>query len=90
MLKSIAISAVAAGALGLAALGIGSGVANAAPSPVVGSAVGWAEHPGWGYGPGPWVPPPPPPAYGAGWGYGGYGPPPICATGPFRLVQVCS
>lgn len=87
MVKSIVIGAAAAGALGLAALGVGSGVANAAPGPsVVGSS--WAEHPGWGWGPRHWGPPPPPPPYygGVGWGYG---PPQVCATGPLHLVQTC-
>ena len=57
-LKSIAAGAVIAGSLGLAAFGLGSGTASAAPSP---AAVGtsWAQ---WGHG-GPggpeWGPPPP-------------------------------
>jgi hypothetical protein len=86
-LKSIAVAAAVAGSLGLAALGIGSGVANAAPSPT-----GWAQDRGWGHGrdwgrgPG-WGPayyaPPPPPVYG-------YGYPPPCVTGPLGLVHVCA
>ena len=83
MVKSIFISAATVGALGVAALGVGSGVANAAP--VTGS--GWAEHPGWGWGPRHhWGPPPPPPPY---YGGVGWGPPQICATGPLHLVQTC-
>ena len=100
-LKTIAAGTVIAGSLGLAALGVGSGVANAAPSPVVNGA-GWAQDRGWGHGPGgPWRPggwdggrgwggpgwaPPPPPDYG--YGYGGYGGPP-CVTGPLGLLHFC-
>ncbi|WP_149369898.1 hypothetical protein [Mycolicibacterium sp. P9-64] len=98
-LKSIAAGIVIAGSLGLAALGIGSGVANAAPSPVLSSA-GWAQDRGWGHGPGgPWRPggwerggwrgpgwAPPPPDYGYGYGYGG----PPCVTGPLGLLHICS
>jgi hypothetical protein len=67
--SKIAAGTAIAGSLGLAALGIGAGVANAAPSPV-GSGIEWAQSPGWGHG------------GGGGWnggggrwngGYGGYG-----------------
>jgi hypothetical protein len=82
--KTIAAGAAIAGSLGFAALGIGTGVANAAPSPV-GSGTELAQDGGWGHG-GPgwngdgrggrgwngggqqWGPPPPP-----NYGYGGYG-----------------
>ena len=43
--KIVAGTAIA-GSLGLAVLGIGTGVANAAPSPV-GSGIQWAQSPGW-------------------------------------------
>ena len=102
-LKTIAAGTAIAGSLGLAALGIGSGVANAAPSPVVNGA-GWAQDRGWDHGPGgPWRPggwdggggwggpgwAPPPPDYGYGYGdYGGYGGPP-CVTGPLGLLHFC-
>jgi hypothetical protein len=85
-LKTIAAGAAIAGSLGFAALGIGTGVANAAPSPV-GSGTQWAQDRGWGHGGpgwdngpgrgggwnggGPRWAPPPPPNYGYG-GYGGY------------------
>jgi hypothetical protein len=49
--KTIAAGATIAGSLGLAALGLGSGLANAAPSPVA-SQVGWSQWGGGGYGPG--------------------------------------
>ena len=91
-LKKIAAGTVIAGSLGLAALGIGSGVANAAPSPVVNGA-GWAQDRGWGHGPRPggwdrggwrgpgWAPP----DYGYGYGYGG----PPCVSGPLGLLHFC-
>ncbi|MDT5324388.1 MAG: hypothetical protein QOF25_1540 [Mycobacterium sp.] len=102
-LKTIAAGTAIAGSLGLAALGIGSGVANAAPSPVVNGS-GWAQDRGWDHGPGgPWRPggwdgggdrgwggpgwAPPPPDYGYG-GYGGYGGPP-CVSGPLGFLQFC-
>jgi hypothetical protein len=102
-LKKIAAGTAIAGSLGLAALGVGSGVANAAPSPVL-SGAGFAQDRGWGHGPGPggpWQP--------GGWdggrgyggydggyggyggydgGYGGYGGPP-CVTGPLGLLHFC-
>jgi hypothetical protein len=57
-LKTFAAGAAIAGSLGFAALGIGTGVANAAPSPV-GSGTEWALDPGWGHG-------------GPGWNGGGH------------------
>lgn len=95
-LKKIAAGTVIAGSLGLAAIGIGSGVANAAPSPVVNGA-GWAQDRGWGHGPGgPWRPGGwdrggwrgpgwAPPDYGYGYGYGG----PPCVSGPLGLLHFC-
>lgn len=80
----------AAGALGLAALGSGAGVAMAAPP---GAGVPFMEHPGNGHGHDRWddwnrpywgpppPPPPPPPIY--------YGRPSVCGTGPLGYVQVC-
>jgi hypothetical protein len=95
VLKSIAAGAAIAASLGLAGLGVGSGVANAAP-PSVTSGSGLAEYGGWGYGHGGgW--------HGGGWrggprydrggyGYGGYGggygaP---CVSGPLGLLHVCA
>jgi hypothetical protein len=83
--KTIAAGIAIAGSLGLAALGVGSGVANASPSPVL-NGPGWAQDRGWGHGGGPWGggggggwdrrggdgPRWAPPDYGYG-GYGGYG-----------------
>ncbi|MDT5153360.1 MAG: hypothetical protein QOI01_5093 [Mycobacterium sp.] len=94
-LKTIAGGIAVAGTLGLAALGIGSGVANAAPSQTAPETT-WAQD-GGGHGHGGggdwhgdgdgwrgprWAPPPP---Y---YGYGGYGGP--CVTGPLGFVQVCA
>jgi hypothetical protein len=97
-IKTIATGALVTAGLGLAALGVGAGVADAAPitSTNIAQWGGWGPPPpgpGWG-GPGRvgWAPPPPP-FYGGG-GYGGYGggwaPPPPCATGPLGLVHVCA
>jgi len=96
-LMSIAAGTAVAGALGLAAFGIGTGVANAAP-PI--AETQWAQ---WGPGPGPWggpwggpgwgpPPPPPPPYYGyGGYGdYGGYDAGPPCVTGPLGFLHVCA
>lgn len=102
-LKSIAAGTFLAGTLGLAAIGVSAGIANAEPP-----GVGWAQHPGYGPGPGwhgngydrgpGWYPPPPPPpppayygGYDQGYGYGGPGPGLIsgCAHGPLGLLQVC-
>jgi hypothetical protein len=48
-LRTIAAGIAIAGSLGFAALGIGTSVANAAPSPV-GSGAEWALDSGWGHG----------------------------------------
>jgi hypothetical protein len=83
-LKTVAAGAAIAGALGVAALGVGSGVANADP--------GWGHgHGRWdpGWGAPAWGPPPPAPYYGYG-GYGGYDAPPPCITGPLGFVHVCA
>jgi hypothetical protein len=90
--RTIAAGIGIAGALGIAALGIGAGTASAAPpSPVAhGDFAEWGG-PGrgpWGHGGGPWYPPPPPPpAYG--YGYSGYAPPPPCISGPLGFLQFC-
>lgn len=91
-IKKFATGALLTAGLGLAALGIGSGVADAAPisSTTIAQWHGWGPHPGPGWGPGPvgWAPPPPPPPY-----YGGYGwapPPPPCITGPLGFVHICA
>src|SRR5260370_35532182 len=72
--NKIAAGTAIAGSLGLAALGIGTGVPTAAPSPV-GSGIQWAQSPGWGHGGPGWN------GGGGGWnggycGYGGRGGPP--------------
>jgi hypothetical protein len=87
----IAAGTAIAGSLGLAALGIGAGVANAAPLPG-GSGIEFAQGPGWGHGGGGpgWN------GRGGGWdrggrgygGYGGYGggwapPPPVYGYGGY-------
>lgn len=94
--KSISAGVAIAGSLGFAALGIGTGVASAAPPPV-GSGTEWALDSGWGHGGPGWYDgrhdgnrggdrndwrPPPPPNYGY---YGGGG----CVTGPLGLLQFC-
>lgn len=87
IVKEIATGVVVSGALAAAALGLSSGVANAAPP---GSGTQWSlDRPGHGHGHddwdwrGPrWAPPPPPPPY---YGYG----PSACARGPYGYVQVC-
>ncbi len=90
-LRNIAAGVGIAGAIGVAALGIGAGTANAAPpSPALHA--GFAEW-GHGWGPRPWIPgPPPPPAYGYDYGgWNNYGPPPPpCLSGPLGFVQVCA
>jgi hypothetical protein len=92
--KTIAAGATIAGSLGLAALGLGSGLANAAPTPLA-TQVSFSQWGGGGYyphggrhdwgGPG-WGAPP------AAYGYGGYGygVPPPCVSGPLGLVHVCA
>ena len=90
-IQKIAAGAALACVLGFSAVGLGAGIANAAPpAPAVG---GWQfdGHGGnWGHGGGGWG--------GRGgwdgggdWGYGGnwgYGPP--CVTGPLGFVTVCA
>ena len=97
--RTIAAGIGIAGALGIAALGIGAGAAGAEPpSPV--TQADFAQIPEWGPGPwrpgpGPWgPPPPPPPAWGYGGdggyaGYGGYAPGPPCISGPLGFLQFC-
>jgi hypothetical protein len=100
-LKPIAAGATIAGALGLAALGIGTGVANAAPPSPVTSGTLWQQDRGgdWGHGPGGGDWGGPGPGYGdGGYGYGGYGGPGPgygngapggCITGPFGYISLC-
>jgi hypothetical protein len=64
--SKIAAGTAIAGALGLAALGVGTGAANAAPSPV-GSGIQWAQDSGWGHGGPGWN------GGGGGWNGGGGG-----------------
>jgi|SoiMethySBSTD1v2_1073268.scaffolds.fasta_scaffold3194827_2 hypothetical protein len=83
-----------AAAIGVAALGIGTATANAAPPAAQAGFAQWG--PGWRPGPGPWrpgaPPTPPPPAWGYNYGgWGNYGPlPPPCASGPLGFVSVCA
>jgi hypothetical protein len=91
-LKTIAGGIAVAGTLGLAALGIGSGVANAAPSQTAPETT-WAQD-GWGHGhggghggdwrgdDGDWR--------GPRWGPPNYGYGPPCVTGPYGFVRVCA
>ncbi|MUL49301.1 hypothetical protein FZI85_10450 [Mycobacterium sp. CBMA293] len=93
-IKNIAKLAVVSAGLGLAALGLGTGVANASPI-TSGAGIpawhhdwdgpGWGGGPGWDGGPG-WGGPPPPPAWGGGWAP----PPPPCISGPLGFVSVCA
>jgi hypothetical protein len=101
--KTIAAGIAIAGSLGLGALGLGSGVANASPSPVL-NGPGFALDRGWGHGGGPWGgggdwghrgygggPGWAPPDYGYG-GYGGYGDGGYgggCVSGPLGLLHFC-
>jgi hypothetical protein len=99
--RTIAAGIGIAGALGIAALGIGAGTAGAEPPSAV-TRADFAQIPEWG-GPGPWRPgpgpwgPPPPPAWGYGGyggdggyaGYGGYAPGPPCISGPLGFLQFC-
>jgi len=92
-LKKIAAGAAMTGALGFTALGLGAGVANAAPvSPAV-AGILWQQDRGHGGGDWDWD-------HGdhrgwgdrGGWGYGGnygYGPGWGCVTGPFGHVTWC-
>jgi hypothetical protein len=89
-LKTIAVAATIAGAIGLTALEMGPGVSNAAPSSPVTSGTPWARGPGPDPGPGhgDWH-------GGPGWGKGPWhggpgflGPIDACiaATGPYGNV----
>ena len=90
-LKKVAAGAAVTGALGFTALGLGAGVANAAPaSPVVAGNL-WQQDRGhggdyWDHGDRhDWDD-------RGGWGYGGnygYGPGWGCVTGPFGHVTWC-
>jgi hypothetical protein len=95
-LKTIAAAATIAGALGFTALGMGPGVASAAPPSPVTSGTLWAQDHGHGHGGhgdwedgdwgggGNWGPGP---WYGGpGYGYGGIQAC-VSATGPFGYVQ---
>jgi hypothetical protein len=87
-IKNIAKFAFVSAGLGLAALGVGTGVANAAPLDSGAGVPAWYHHwdgPGWGGGPGWGPPPPPPPVWGGGWA-----PPPPCISGPLGFVNVCA
>ena len=88
VLKTVAAAATLGGALGLAALGAGAGIASATPaSPgIPWQQDGWWGHHRWdhgGWGPGAgW--------YGGGPGWGGYGGPAGgCVSGPLGFVSVC-
>jgi hypothetical protein len=93
-LKRIAAGIGVAGAIGAAAMGIGTATANATPVAAQAGFAQWGPH--WGPGPVPWVPGPPPPPPPPAWGYnyGGwnnYGPPPPpCVSGPLGFVSVCA
>lgn len=94
--KTIAVGAAAAGALGLAALGIGTAAANAAPVPGTQWAQDWGpwqdpDH-HWDHWDGPWggagwEPPPPPPPY---YGYRDYDQGPPCISGPLGFIRLCA
>jgi hypothetical protein len=88
-LKRIVAGAAMAGALGITALGLGAGIANAEPQAPVVSGIAWQDHNGhWGHG-----------GDGGNWGNGGYwdnrgywGPGPEwnpCFTGPLGFVTFC-
>jgi hypothetical protein len=92
-MKKLASSAAIVGALGAAALGIGSGAANAAPPSSAGAGVAWAQDRGWGHDHDDWRGDDRggrgyAPDYGYGPGY--YAPPSPCVTGPFGFVHVCA
>lgn len=86
------VTLVSAG-LGLAALGVGTGIANASPVDSGAGVPAWGH--GWngpggggwggpGGGPG-WGGPPPPPVWNSGWDV-----PPPCITGPLGFVHLCA
>jgi hypothetical protein len=95
-LKKIAAGAAMTGALGFTALGLGAGVANAAPASPVVAGILWQQDHGHGGGDWDWD-------HGdhgehrgwgdgGGWGYGGnygYGPGWGCVTGPFGHISWC-
>ena len=84
-LKQIAAGAAMVGALGFTAVGLGAGIASAAPpAPAV---AGWQQEGHWGHGGdgGDW-------GDHGGWGDRGgwgYGPSWGCITGPFGHVTWC-
>ena len=92
--NKIAAGAALACVLGFGAVGLGAGVANAAPPA---SAVGGWEFDGhgghWGHGGGDWGG-----DWGGrggwdnggNWGYGGWGYGAPCVTGPLGFVTVCA
>jgi hypothetical protein len=89
-LKKIAAGAAMVGALGFSAVGLGAGIASAAPPAPVVAGILWQQDRGhgghWGHGDGR--------GWGdrGGWGYGGnwgYGPGWGCITGPFGHVTWC-
>jgi hypothetical protein len=83
-LKKIVAGAAMAGTLGFTALGLGAGIAGAAPPAPTVSGIAWQQdHDGhWGHG-----------GDGGDWGdRGNWGPGPgwaPCVTGPFGFVTVC-
>ena len=89
-LMSMAAGIAVAAALGLAALGIGSGVATAAPGAPGTQFV--QDRWGHGPGPGPWGGPGwgPPPAPYYGYDYGAYNAAPPCLSGPLGFLQLCA
>ena len=91
-LKKIAAGAAMVGALGFSAVGLGAGIASAAP-PAAAAGTLWQQDRGHGDGGGYWGH-----GDGRGWGdrggrgYGGdwgYGPSWGCITGPFGYVTWC-
>jgi hypothetical protein len=90
-LRKIAAGAAMTGALGFTALGLGAGVANAAPASTVPAGILWQQDRGhggdyWDHGDRrDW-------GDRGGWGYGGnygYGPGWGCVTGPFGHITWC-
>ena len=83
LIKRIAAGAAMVGALGFGAVGMGSGIASAAPSAPVVTGVQWQQDRGdwdnWGHDRRGWD-------NRGGWGYGpGWG----CVTGPFGHITWC-
>jgi hypothetical protein len=91
-LKKIAAGAAMVGALGFSAVGLGAGIASAAPAAPFVAGILWQQDRGhggggyWGHGDGRgWDD-------RGGWGYGGnhgYGPGWGCITGPFGHITWC-